>query len=174
MYLIYWQAFVTQWMFHYFGHIVHSNHKCQPDLLVVVWIWMPPQAHTWTLSHQRAELFERIRKTRKWPCWRKHATRSGFWVLINPCQAYSVSFCCLQMQNSQLVFQYHVSLFDTTLLPPMMIIGQASETVSDQQAPTKCFPLEELPWSWCLFTAVDRWLRHLPGIAKFAVCKNKW
>lgn len=29
MHLIYWQTFVAEWMFYYFGHILHLNHKCQ-------------------------------------------------------------------------------------------------------------------------------------------------
>ena len=29
------------------------------------------------------------------------------------------------------------------------------------KSPTKCILSQELPWSWCVFTAIEQWLRYL-------------
>jgi hypothetical protein len=58
----------------------------------------------------------------------------------------------IKIQNSWLL-QHHVCLH-ASMLPAMMIMDCKPGT-------NKCCPLYELPWPWCLFTAVKPYLRQL-------------
>lgn len=87
-------------------------------------------------------------------CWRGCISEDGLWGFKSP--HLSVSIChslpatCESgcSTRSQLLFQLHACL-----LPTMVTRKQSSKIVG--KSPTKCFSLEELPWAWCLFTAIN-------------------
>jgi hypothetical protein len=62
--------------------------------------------------------------------------------------ANPVSFC-----ESDVSFSYCSSTMHVDLFPAMMIDGP-SETGS--KPPIKCFLLQELSWSWYIFTAIKQ------------------
>ena len=90
---------------------------------------------------------------------RKYVIEDGLWAFKCSSQAHCLFLpCCMWIQNSQLCPQYHVCLCDI-ILPAFF--NNELNLWTYKQTPIKCFPLLELPWSWCLFKALEHWLRYI-------------
>lgn len=61
-------------------------------------------------------------------------------------------------QNSQLL-QHHVFVHATRL--PACHDDNGLKLQNCKQSPVKCCPSCELWWPWCLFTAIEHWLRQV-------------
>lgn len=120
---------------------------------VIVWIRMVPTgSYMWMLSHQGTKMFEKIRRIKRcvlveevWPHWRD--------PMPDPFSLPPKSLLLMALNlwaTSPVPVCGHAPCYDSN--------GLTSASVS--QPLIKCFLLYELPWSWCILTAIKPWLRH--------------
>jgi hypothetical protein len=109
------------------------------------------------LGHQGEGLFQRIRTL--WPCYRKCVTGGAGFEFSNAQAKPSGTFFLLptDLDVQPSVASPASCLLYAATLPAMMTLDWTSETVRKPQLNVFFY---KLPWSWCLFTVIEHWLRH--------------
>jgi hypothetical protein len=95
------------------------------EIVSIGWEWLPVHFYIYMLGHQVAELFERIRRIRRWPCWSTCVALFEEVSYFEVSQAHATpkpSLCCLQMECKALGYSSSACMHAVTL-PDMMIMN---------------------------------------------------